>query len=255
MRESAAATPGDAVATSGERTGRWREGFRSFRTGLSVPLAIVIASRLFSVAVLFLVTYATGHAYPITEMDSGWYIGIATSGYHTGIVKGGHDLAFFPGWPLLIKFGTLGFLDPSFVAVFLANLISMIALVLVWFVLRQRLGERTASGRRYRTDVRPGVQGVGDDKADHCRIEGPVVVLAQHARQTFAGHQTDLGAHVLDGRLHRQHRDGRPERGKAVLGASLGVSPDARRIVVRCPGDEAGTESLAEALQWVLLGP
>jgi hypothetical protein len=144
MRESAAATPGDAVATSGERTGRWREGFPSFRTGLSVPLAIVIASRLFSVAVLSLVTYATGHAYPITEMDSGWYIGIATSGYHTGIVKGGHDLAFFPGWPLLIKFGTLGFLDPSFVAVFLANLISMIALVLVWFVLRQRLGERAA---------------------------------------------------------------------------------------------------------------
>ena len=63
-------------------------------------------------------------------------------------------------------------------------------------------------------------------------IEGAVVVLAEYARETLAGHQTDLGAHVLDGGLHRQHGDRRPQRGEAVLRACLGVGPYARRIVV-----------------------
>ena len=110
-------------------------------------------------------------------------------------------------------------------------------------------------GRRDRADVRPGVEGVGDDEGDHGRVQGAGVVLAQHARQAVSRHQADLGAHVLDGRHHRQHRERRPERREAVLRAGLGVRPDARGIVVRCPGDEARPEDLAEALQRVLLGP
>ena len=107
---------------------------------------------------------------------------------------------------------------------------------------------------RDRADVRPRVQDVGDDEGDDGRIENAWVVLAEDARQALSGHQADLGAHVLDGRLHRQHREGRPERREAVLGAGLSVGPDARGIVVGRPGDEAGAERLAEALQRVPLG-
>jgi hypothetical protein len=109
--------------------------------------------------------------------------------------------------------------------------------------------------RRDRTYVRPRVQGVGDDEGDHSGIESAVVVLAQYAGQTLTGHQANLGAHVLDGRLHGQHGDGRPECGKAILRTGLGVGPDARRIVVRCPGDQARTKGFAEAPQCILLGP
>ncbi len=110
-------------------------------------------------------------------------------------------------------------------------------------------------GRRDGSDVRPGVQRVGDHQGDHGRIEGAGVVLPEHARQAPSAHQADLGAHVLDGRHHRQHRERQPERREAVLRSGLGVGPDARGIVVRCAGDEARTEDLAEAFQRVLLGP
>ena len=142
MRTSPAATPSDNVATPGEKKTSWRRRRLSSRTGLLVPLAIAMASRLFSVACLSLVSYATHRAYPVNELDSNQYLGIVRSGYH---VVAGHDLSFFPGWPILIKAATLGVLDPSFVGVVLANLLSIVAVVVVWFVLRERLDERTAT--------------------------------------------------------------------------------------------------------------
>jgi hypothetical protein len=41
--------------------------------------------------------------------------------------------------------------------------------------------------------------------------------------QTAPGHQSDLGAQVLDGRHHRLHEEHRPQRREAVLRASLSV--------------------------------
>jgi hypothetical protein len=111
-----------------------------------VPLLVALAGRLLSVVAITLIRFAEGQPYPVTEFDSTWYLRIVETGYHTAAYPGGgHDLAFFPGWPVAIKLGTLGFLDPALVGLILANVLSIVAIVVVWQVLRERFGEGLAT--------------------------------------------------------------------------------------------------------------
>lgn len=117
------------------------------------------------------------------------------------------------------------------------------------------IGNEHVDRGRDRPDVGARVEGVGDDERDHGRVEGTGIVLLEHAGQPVARHQADLGAHVLDGRHHRQHHKRGPERRVAVLGAGLRVGPDARGIVVRRAGDQAGPEDLEREFQRVPAPP
>ena len=66
------------------------------------------------------------------------------------------------------------------------------------------------------------------------------------AGQAAAGNHADPPAHFLDGDHERQREQHRPELAVAELGAGLRISADARGIVVRGAGDEAGPKELQQ---------
>jgi len=59
------------------------------------------------------------------------------------------------------------------------------------------------------------------------------------ARQPLAGDVADPAAGLLHADQQRRQPEGGPQLPVAELGAGLGVGRDARRVVVRCPGDQA----------------
>ena len=67
------------------------------------------------------------------------------------------------------------------------------------------------------------------------------------------GHAPDLCRDLLNDDHQREGEDERPGEAIAKLRADLAVRANARRIVVRRPGDEAGAEAGEEAFA-VLLG-
>lgn len=119
---------------------------RPDRRWFLLPAAIAIGSRCYSTLVLLGL-----HALPgmrpslLTVWDAAWYERIAKDGYHGGVVHGGHDFAFFPAWPLLMKVTSLGVLPLVETGALLANLLFVAAVIVIWRVLADRLGERTAT--------------------------------------------------------------------------------------------------------------
>jgi hypothetical protein len=122
------------------------------------PIAIALASRLYSVLLLSLVPvlqpvlsvpHLTGFRSPFLQWDSQWYMTIATWGYHAAPMQAGpfggrHDFAFFPAWPALLRGAeVLGF-QLSDIAAPLANLLFVLAAVLIYLVLARQFG-RTAA--------------------------------------------------------------------------------------------------------------
>ena len=114
-----------------------------------VPLAVAIASRVFSLAVIG-IQAARGDslAQVFTKSDAGWYLGIAADGYHADPLRfspgGGpqHDFAFYPAWPLLLRVLP----GPTEIAgAILANLLFLVAAVLVWRLFADRFGRRDAT--------------------------------------------------------------------------------------------------------------
>jgi Mannosyltransferase (PIG-V) len=125
---------------------------------LVAPLAIAIASRLYSSLLLSLVPvlqpnlavpHLTGFRSPFLQWDSQWYMTIATWGYHAepmqaGPFGGRHDFAFFPAWPTLLRgFEVLGFQVADIAAV-LANVLFIAAAVLLFVVLERHFGRTSA---------------------------------------------------------------------------------------------------------------
>jgi hypothetical protein len=122
------------------------------------PVAIAIASRLYSSLLLSLVPLVqpnlavprlTGFTSPFLQWDSQWYITIANWGYHAAPMQAGpfggrHDFAFFPGWPTLLRATeALGF-QVSDVAPLLAAALFVLASPLIFVVLERHFG-RTAA--------------------------------------------------------------------------------------------------------------
>ncbi len=113
----------------------------------AIPVAVAVASRAYSLAILGALTLVPGMRRGLPAVwDAAWYLRVARSGYHAGVVSGGHDFAFFPAWPLLVKVASLGVLPSGAVATLLANALFVVAAVLIWRVLDERLGRAAATG-------------------------------------------------------------------------------------------------------------
>jgi hypothetical protein len=123
-----------------------------------LPAAIGVASRFYSIALVLLVNQVSRRRGPdpLGVWDGGWYARIASTGYHaqplgyhptTGAAW--HDFAFFPSWPGLIRLGSsvaspLGAPEIT-VGVILANILFVLAAIVIWRVLADRLGPTTAT--------------------------------------------------------------------------------------------------------------
>jgi hypothetical protein len=82
---------------------------------------------------------------PFAAWDAGWYIRIAQRGYHAtpqalSATNLHYDFAFFPLWPIGIRLSTLGVLPGAATSVLLANLLFVVAAVLIWKLLAERFG-------------------------------------------------------------------------------------------------------------------
>ena len=136
---------------------RWRRGKRW--QWILAPASIAVASRLYSI--LLLLPYVnsppqrlpllTSYPSPFLAWDGQWYLHIALLGYHatplqSSVLAGGHhDFAFYPGWPSLINIASLGGLLPvDVVAAVLANILFVLAAIVVYRLFADRFGARTA---------------------------------------------------------------------------------------------------------------
>jgi hypothetical protein len=123
--------------------------------GWAEALLIGIVSRLFAVAILW--TSWTYHipepigriwSSPFIIWDGEWYLWVVNNGYHAGAVAstpygiGYHDFAFFPAWPLLVRWLSLGVFDVNIVAPVAANVLFILACVPIFRVLA-RVGGRS----------------------------------------------------------------------------------------------------------------
>jgi hypothetical protein len=151
--------PGDGHRL-GHRLGRLSDAIgsriaaaRSACSWAVLPAAIGLVSRVFSSALIAIASSlnTTHRANPFIAWDGGWYLSIAARGYHPfpiqpGPVGGHYDFAFFPGWPILIRVSTLGFLPAGVTSVLLADLLFVGAAVLIWRLIADRYGHFAATG-------------------------------------------------------------------------------------------------------------
>jgi hypothetical protein len=89
-------------------------------------------------------------ANPFAAWDAGWYLGIARFGYHARAVRitpSGvyHDFAFFPLWPGLIRLLSIGNADGRIIAVVAANVLFVLAVVVIWRLFANRFDTGTAT--------------------------------------------------------------------------------------------------------------
>ena len=124
-----------------------------------LPAAIALASRVYSVLLLFLLGHQgaalpllVGDDSPFVAWDGQWYLHIAEFGYHATPLQNiegiSHfDFAFFPAWPLLIRLVSLGGLLPmAGTAVVVANVLFVTAAVVLYRLFADRFDGRTAIG-------------------------------------------------------------------------------------------------------------
>ncbi len=121
------------------------------------PIAVAIASRLFSIALLLVipsinpatVPRLTSLLSPFVSWDGQWYLRIARNGYHVApvsvsVIAARHDFAFYPGWPGLVwVIDRLGIPAPA-TAVLGANVLFVAALAVIYAVLVDRFGTDAA---------------------------------------------------------------------------------------------------------------
>jgi hypothetical protein len=133
---------------------------RGFLQRNATPLAIGIASRLFSIALIALFGSQSTGAWPrLTEADSPfaawdaqWFLSIAASGYHAEPLvpigaDGYYDFAFFPVWPLLIRVASLGVLPLEPTAVVLSNVLFIAAMIPAYGWMRALTDDDAAATR------------------------------------------------------------------------------------------------------------
>ncbi len=138
-----------AGAPDGQRPGpAGRSARLGRRSWVVVPLATAVVSRLFSILITELIAAVVEKPRPhlLTMWDGQWYLRIARDGYHAAVNHGGHDFAFFPGWPMVIRVGSLGGALPAdFASVVVANLLFIVALVAIWRLLADRMDAGVAT--------------------------------------------------------------------------------------------------------------
>jgi hypothetical protein len=144
-----------ALAGRVRSTPAWRERIEAV-AGWKLALGILVLSRVFSIAVVFLswklklpVGDRGSWPAPFSMWDGQWYVLIAGHGYHADAVvhttygPGYHDFAFFPTWPTLIRAVSLGGQLPlDAVAPILANLLFLVAGTTIWSIFERIAGRR-----------------------------------------------------------------------------------------------------------------
>ncbi|PZR64399.1 MAG: hypothetical protein DLM71_02335 [Chloroflexi bacterium] len=108
-----------------------------------LPLAVGVLSRVYSIGLIALLPSATPVLKRFVTWDGGWYLGVAQLGYHARPIGYGtngpqHDFAFFPGWPMTIRLGSFGFIPMPVVAAVLANILFVVAIVVLYRVFAAR---------------------------------------------------------------------------------------------------------------------
>lgn len=106
--EEAPASGGDSLWRT---AGAWR--------GVGIAFGVYVLTRIAQLVILAWLNYGQGHAGGLRGRllvwDAGWFLKVATTGYPHGYTEDmagqlqGNELAFFPGYPMLIKlFAALG---------------------------------------------------------------------------------------------------------------------------------------------------
>ena len=126
----------------------------------ATPLAIGIASRAFSIALIALFGSQSTGAWPrltdasspFAAWDAQWFLSIAASGYHAEPLvpigsDGYYDFAFFPVWPLVIRIASLGVISLELTAAVLSNVMFVLAMVPVYGWLRSLTRDDAAAAR------------------------------------------------------------------------------------------------------------
>ena len=141
-------SPADRPATRGPR----RDLRRHLRR-LWLPLGIFAASRLVIYAVFPMARLLPGAGGDVSRYfgywDSAWYLQVATQGYPTHLVPapGQTNHAFFPLYPLLIRFGhNLTGLGALKVGIAINLLAAGLAMAVIWLLV-ERLLDSTAATR------------------------------------------------------------------------------------------------------------
>ena len=146
-----------AVSAAGiARRGTWAVE-RLIALPLAFPIVIGLLSRAYSSALLLVapafredpLPVLTAFRSPFLAWDSQWFLSIVRWGYHApplqaGGIDGHYDFAFYPGWPVLLRFlGGFGVpIAPA--AVVAANLVFVAALAAIFIVLEHDFGTDAA---------------------------------------------------------------------------------------------------------------
>jgi Mannosyltransferase (PIG-V) len=124
----------------------------AIRRGVCLALAVFAASRLITLLVALAITAVTGQALTdvLTRWDGGWFLAVVRHGYPdtvaTGVgVQAQTTIAFFPGYPLLIKAGSwVSGLSPAVTGVVISTLAGAAASVVLWLLAERVTNAKTA---------------------------------------------------------------------------------------------------------------
>jgi xanthosine utilization system XapX-like protein len=112
------------------------------RRGVWLALAVFAASRLATLLVAYIITFASGRSLTnvLSRWDGGWYLAIVERGYPDAVaggfgVQAQTTIAFFPGYPLMIKAASsLTGISPAFTGVVISTLTGAAASVVLWLL-------------------------------------------------------------------------------------------------------------------------
>ena len=119
---------------------------------------------------------------------------------------------------------------------------------------RDRRARDHPGGLRHAAEIRRNVDHVGDDQQQAGSPQHPArIAPPDHAGETEASDNAEPGAHQLHGGHERERHDRRPQRQVAEAGAGHRVGRNARRVVVRRAGDQAGSQFREEMPEGALV--
>src|SRR5205814_10559937 len=96
---------------------------------------------------------------------------------------------------------------------------------------------------RHGIEIGADIDRIGGEKEHDDRLQYPVRIMAtQVAGDAVPGGSPDSRADFLDRHHERKCEQHGPADGEPELRTGLAVSADAGRIIIRCAGNESGTE-------------
>jgi mannosyltransferase PIG-V len=140
------------IALERPRAGHSAERASDIGRGVRLALAAFAASRLITFLVALAITAVSDQALTdvLAHWDGGWYLRVVRHGYPDTVATGfglqaQTTLAFFPGYPLLIKAGSWAMgLSPAVTGVVISTLAGAAASVALWLLAERVTNAKTA---------------------------------------------------------------------------------------------------------------